>query len=842
MRPHSSPSSFSTVLRPVRRTSVLATIATIAAITLLAPLPARAQWSTDPTNSNLLCNFLYYAQWLTPLSDGSGGAYFTWADERGAGLTNRVFIQRVAAPGYFPTGWVPQATRVCNVEAVQNEPVAAFDGRAVYVAWSDLRGAVSDIYLQRVLPDGTIAPGWPAGGVRLSLGTNSNHAPAICSNGLGGAVIAWVRDSLPADQNIQAAKVDSTGAVKALVAVVGGAGSQNDPVLVNYDPNNFPGDVILAYQDNASGNYNIRALGLGASLGTDWGPVDICNALGDQTDVRVATDGYPYVYFVWSDQRTATPTIYENVYFLYWPNLGNTFGTVANGTMVSSGTATVTLTSAAPDGTGNLLIGWEQPTGAFASVYAQHMQHSGVPTTGWPWYGRAVCTGCAQDEREIKVTSDGAGGLIGTWRDNRNGGQYDIFAQRIDALANVGLNWPATGLPVGTSAFTQFFPNLVPDGSGDAIISFRDPRSCSLCGDGPTANKVDHFGVLGDARPAIAAIQDVKADQGGSVRLVWTGSYLDSDPRFAIANYWIWRQVPTTLAAQQVHAGAAVMDEALSADLASGRAAMPGHGLFMTTGTAATSISWEFVESQPASGFPSYSAVVATTRDSTGGANPYTLFMVQARTTAGAFWNSLADSGYSVDNIPPFAPTPAVGNYSGGVATLHWAPVVVGDLANYRVYRGASSSFVPSPSNLKGSPTDTAFTDVAGAPYVYRVSAVDAHGNEGPNTLITPNGIASVGDHGLPNEVSFAPPKPNPARGSTLLSYALPRAGRVRLALYDVTGRRVRVLADGEREAGDQSVVWDLRDDGGRAVSAGLYLARLEAGGHLFIQRVLALR
>src|SRR5260221_10055665 len=103
---------------------------------------------------------------------------------------------------------------------------------------------------------------------------------------------------------------------------------------------------------------------------------------------------------------------------------------------------------------------------------------------------------------------------------------------------------------------------------------------------------------------------------------------------------------------------------------------------------------------------------------------------------------------------------------------MHWAPVVVPDLANYRVYRGSSSSFVPSPSNLKGSPSDTAFSDVAGSPYFYRISAVDVHGNEGPSTLLTPSGLAGAEDR-LPSEVSFAPPRPNPARGSTVLSYAL---------------------------------------------------------------------
>ena len=131
-------------------------------------------------------------------------------------------------------------------------------------------------------------------------------------------------------------------------------------------------------------------------------------------------------------------------------------------------------------------------------------------------------------------------------------------------------------------------------------------------------------------------------------------------------------------------------------------------------------------------------------------------------------------------------------------------------------------------------------TDVAGAPYFYRVSAVDIHGNEGPNTLITPSGILDAGHP--PAELSLAPPRSNPARGTTTLSFALPQAGPARLALYDVSGRQVRVLVEGMQAAGAQSVVWDLRDDAGHAVNAGLYLAKFEAGGKQLTQRVMALR
>jgi flagellar hook assembly protein FlgD len=63
------------------------------------------------------------------------------------------------------------------------------------------------------------------------------------------------------------------------------------------------------------------------------------------------------------------------------------------------------------------------------------------------------------------------------------------------------------------------------------------------------------------------------------------------------------------------------------------------------------------------------------------------------------------------------------------------------------------------------------------------------------------------------------------------LAFTLPVAGRASLVLYDVAGRRVRTLLDGERAAGAHELRWDrATDDGGRA-PAGVYFYRLSAGG-----------
>jgi putative hemolysin len=70
---------------------------------------------------------------------------------------------------------------------------------------------------------------------------------------------------------------------------------------------------------------------------------------------------------------------------------------------------------------------------------------------------------------------------------------------------------------------------------------------------------------------------------------------------------------------------------------------------------------------------------------------------------------------------------------------------------------------------------------------------------------------------------------PNPFNPSTVIRYAIPRPGAVNLSIYDVSGRRVRVLVDSPFQGGgDHSVEWDGRDDSGNAMASGVYFSRLE--------------
>ncbi|HTR97615.1 MAG TPA: FlgD immunoglobulin-like domain containing protein [Candidatus Acidoferrales bacterium] len=87
----------------------------------------------------------------------------------------------------------------------------------------------------------------------------------------------------------------------------------------------------------------------------------------------------------------------------------------------------------------------------------------------------------------------------------------------------------------------------------------------------------------------------------------------------------------------------------------------------------------------------------------------------------------------------------------------------------------------------------------------------------------------------------FLPPRPNPTHGGTDFAFELPSAARVSLAIYDLNGRRVATLADGDVGQGRHTLRWNAQNDAGGTVSAGLYFARFETPGLRRVARLVLL-
>ena len=83
---------------------------------------------------------------------------------------------------------------------------------------------------------------------------------------------------------------------------------------------------------------------------------------------------------------------------------------------------------------------------------------------------------------------------------------------------------------------------------------------------------------------------------------------------------------------------------------------------------------------------------------------------------------------------------------------------------------------------------------------------------------------------------------PNPFNQVTNISYNLPEQSHVKICIYDMLGRLVRVLVNQTQDAGYRSVIWDARNDFGKPVNAGIYIYQIKAGNFVYSRNMLLLK
>jgi len=88
----------------------------------------------------------------------------------------------------------------------------------------------------------------------------------------------------------------------------------------------------------------------------------------------------------------------------------------------------------------------------------------------------------------------------------------------------------------------------------------------------------------------------------------------------------------------------------------------------------------------------------------------------------------------------------------------------------------------------------------------------------------------------------LATPSPNPSTAGAQIQFGLDRRAHVKLGIYNVAGRLVRLLAQGPLEPGLHSIGWDGRDEHGQRVAAGIYVAKMRAGAKVITQKVVVMK
>jgi hypothetical protein len=505
----------------------------LAAATIAAAPSPRADWVSDGI---AVCTMPNDQSTPTLASDGAGGAIIVWADLR-VGINADIYAQRVGPGGAVL--WLADGMPICTATQYQSSPLVAPDGSGGAIfAWQDFRsGNVVEIYAQRVNSSGYIQ--WTANGLAVCTGKTGLVLGQIIPDGAGGAIIVWI-DRRNATNDIFIQRINSSGAAQWTangVAACAAAGSQVLPIVASDGANG----AIVAWQDSRTTPSNIYAQRVNAAGTVQWTAdgIVVCNAAQAQTAPQIASDGSGGAIIAWTDHRN---TVDDDIYAQRVAATGAVRWTANGIGIVSSMTGKQSDCRIAPSASNEAIIAWlDLRNGTTADIYAQ-----GVDTAGavqWIANGVAVST-AANDQKGMQLVSDGAGGAVATWQDERGAaGVGDVYAQKINA--NGTMAWTANGVAACQAAANQTTPQLAPDGVGGTIIAWNDGRNASS---DIYSQRIDAAGHTVTA----TLLQSYSATASGSgARIEWTLSGAAADIEF-----FVLRARATPAAFLEIAAGA----------------------------------------------------------------------------------------------------------------------------------------------------------------------------------------------------------------------------------------------------------------------------------------------
>jgi hypothetical protein len=797
---------------------------------LLTSAGVGAQWQPDGVPISAAPDDRYYPQ---VVADGSGGAIMTWMDFRN-GANFDIYAQRVDASGV--TQWAVDGTPICTSANDQYSPYIVPDGSGgAIVVWTDYRsGPNGDVWAQRVNASGVAQ--WMPNGVPVCTYTEAQSAGGAVPDGSGGAIVVWVDYRNSVDGDIYAQRVDAAGGTLWLfngIVVCDFTGLQRDLQIVS----DGSGGAIIAWEDFRSGSsldvYTQRVNASGVVQWTADG-VAVSTAVYNQEDPQVVSDSSGGAIVTWEDFRTeiTVPNIYAQRV-----DASGLVRWTADGVAVCTEVQDQTDPAIVSDGSGGAFITWHDPrSGAAYEIYAQRVNASGV--TLWTKDGVAV-TNAGENQTYPALVSDGSGGAMITWRgynysQSRPG--TDIYAQRLSASGIA--QWDTNGVVLCSAAYNQRDHTMVSDGAGGAIVTWQDERSGNKH---IYAQRFEsRYGYWGHPEPVVTSIADVPGDQGGTVKVNWTASGLDALDYRTITHYSIWRATDPVAAASAI-----AKDPSLVVAPSDVTAGFSGRAFRIErTATVdyywelvGSQVAQYFA------GY-AYSAAT-TADSTSQGTMEHFFQVLSHTSDVFVFWPSNAMSGHSVDNLAPAPPLQLTAQRVGPDVHLQWNRVTVGDLRDYAVYRTTAPGVTPVPVNFLLSSVDTVTVDPSpptGSLY-YIVTAYDVHENQSaPSNEASVTGATGIDDTPPIAALTVLQNHPNPFTGTTELGIGLPAPSGVSIELFDVAGRRVNVIKLPAGSAGWQRVPFAGVDDSGRPLASGVYFYRVTANGATVTRKMVIAR
>ncbi len=451
----------------MRARVVLLTLLTIAALTALA-VPAAAVWSDDPYVNNLVYpgGHPADADSVFAVPDGEGGAIILWHTKRDYGDAD-IFAQRISAAGDLL--W-PMPVAVCDTTGNQGSFQAVTDGAGgAYIAWWDDRGVHGeDVYCQHIGADGSAfaqANGVPLG--REPEGYRS--AFALDSDGMGGAVVIWHNRPDWTDSEIRAQRLTPECGFRwgsgGVLVDDGGTSYAHIAVGVASDES---GGAHAFFTDYRSGTLSLywRKVDAGGTVLGSAATAVAAPAVPVYGFMAVG-DGDGAVFVTWNDTRTGDYALYA----MRVDDAGPSAGWAANGELVCLTGEYPYLDDIVADGHGGAIALWlDRRHGAYDVPYVSRIGDDG--TMLWGANGVRVSSGDWWHSNTA-LLPDGEEGAYVAWWDTRDGYQT-VHLQRIDDGATLLFGSTGTAVHVGDQTPPEIC--LAPGASDGCIVSWIERR------------------------------------------------------------------------------------------------------------------------------------------------------------------------------------------------------------------------------------------------------------------------------------------------------------------------------------------------------------------------------
>ena len=374
--------------------------------------------------------------------------------------------------------WPDDGFPVCTATGPQVRPLLAPDGTGgAFIAWTDFRPEAG-FYVQHLLSGGQIAAGWPADGLWLSIPHFVLSAPDVVADGGGATFVCWTANQPVSGFGVYLQAVDANGSVVSgwpQGGLLVAVVSMVGFARVVGDGN---GGVIVAWNDASS--LFLQRITAAGSIAAGWpaGGRRLTLSADPYSTTQLVSDGAGGAIAVWRYPAIGGGDIYaERVDGggLHPPSWP------AEGVLVCGAADEQGGPILVSDGSGGAIVAWHDDRDLGASgrdIYARRLRANGVLDFDWPADGLPVCT-LAGEQSDVRACADGAGGALFVWVDRGSDPAGDLRALRVTAQGGIASGWPAQGVVVCDEAGSQAL-DLIPivsDGAGGALIAWEDSRN-----------------------------------------------------------------------------------------------------------------------------------------------------------------------------------------------------------------------------------------------------------------------------------------------------------------------------------------------------------------------------